>query len=215
MPSSDENIQIIVPAKARKYLTNDEVMKSLLSEVLPSFPPPHGDVYMDLIEAIVYQQISIKAAKSIFERIKAHFGGFIPPPDEMSLVDHEELRGLGLSNQKARYMHNIGAFFELHQFRHSDFIEMTDSQIIGLLTEIKGVGLWTVQMILIFSLGRPDVFPFADYGVESAMVSLYSLDNEKKKALITEMIEISSGWAPYRTYATLLLWGWKRAQMNL
>jgi len=182
---------------------------------LPSFPPSQGDVYLDLIEAIVYQQISIKAAKSIFHRITSYFGGSIPAPDELYRVEHSELRGLGLSNQKARYMHNIATFFNERQLVHSEFIEMNDEEIIKLLTEIKGVGIWTAQMILIFSLWRPDVFPAADYGIETAMVSLYGFSSESKKALVNDMITVAANWAPYRTYGSLLLWGWKRAQMNL
>ena len=190
-------------------------MQSLLSAKMPSFPPSKCDVYLDLIEAIVYQQISIKAAMSIFNRITDYFGGMIPPPNELAIIDHDELRSLGLSNQKARYMHNIAVFFEERQYRHSDFIEMNDEAIIKLLTEIKGVGVWTAQMILIFSLSRPDVFPVADYGVETAMVSLYHFDPEGKRELAQNMKLAAENWAPYRTYGTLLLWGWKRAQMNL
>ena len=215
MPSSTENIKIKVPRKVRTQLNNDNVMKMLLTEVLPSFPPSKGDVYLDLIEAIVYQQISIKAAKSIFDRITGHFGGVIPPPEELSLVEHDELRGLGLSNQKARYMHNIAIFFNERQLAHSEFIEMTDEDIIKLLTEIKGVGVWTAQMILIFSLWRPNVFPVADYGIETAMVSLYGFKPDGKRELAQNMMTVAKKWEPYRTYGTLLLWGWKRARMNL
>lgn len=215
MPSSIKNIRIKIPRKVRSHLNSDIVMRTLLSEVLPSFPPSKGDVYMDLIEAIVYQQISIKAAKSIFNRVTGYFGGVIPAPYELSLVEHDELRGLGLSNQKARYMHNIAIFFNERQLAHSEFVGMTDEEIIGLLIEIKGVGVWTAQMILIFSLWRPDVFPVADYGIETAMISLYGIESDVKKELTKSMIMTAANWAPYRTYGTLLLWGWKRAQMNL
>jgi DNA-3-methyladenine glycosylase II len=92
---------------------------------------------------------------------------------------------------------------------------MSDEEIIKFLTEVKGVGVWTAQMILIFSLWRSDVFPVADYGVETAMVSLYGFKPDNKKALTGNMIMAASHWAPYRTYGTLLLWGWKRARMNL
>ena len=215
MPSSIKNIRIKIPRKVRSRLNNDIVMRNLLSEVLPSFPPSKGDVYMDLIEAIVYQQISIKAAKSIFDRITGHFGGIIPAPYELSLVEHDELRGLGLSNQKARYMHNVATFFDERQLTHSEFVEMTNEEIINLLTEIKGIGVWTAQMILIFSLWRPDVFPVGDYGIETAMVSLYDIESDVKRELAKSMTMTAANWAPYRTYGTLLLWGWKRAQMNL
>lgn len=215
MPSSIENIQIKVPVKIQNHLSQDIVMKALLNETLPSFPPSKGDVYQDLIEAIVYQQISIKAAKSIFDRIERYFGGVLPPSNELCLVEHEELRSLGLSNQKARYMHNIAKFFEERKLQHTDFIKMDDEEIIKLLTTIKGVGVWTAQMTLIFSLWRLDVFPAADYGIETAMVSLYGLNSDRKRELVNSMNKTSEIWAPYRTYGTLLLWGWKRAQMNL
>jgi len=200
------------------HLSVDQVFKQMCDEIKKEgkyqFPEATKKVYEDLIEAIVYQQVSIKAAKTVFGRIKEHFGGVIPPSEEMSLVPHDSLRAHGLSGRKATYLIHIAQFFDERKLRDQDFLKMPDEEIINLLTQIKGVGIWTVQMILIFSLGRPDVFPKLDLGIQQAMMERYQFQLEIKQRFV-KMDEIASLWKPYRTYATLLLWRWKRIQMGI
>ena len=204
-----------IPRKAKEALLPDPVMSVLLSDITLNFPPSKGSVYEDLIEAIVYQQISIKAAKSIFERFCAHFGGSVPVKEDLAYAEITEMRSLGLSNQKAQYVKNIATFFLERNLVHEQLERMDDQALIDLLTEIKGVGIWTAQMILIFSLVRPDIFPVKDYGIQTAMQELYSVGSSSPRAMTQEMEKIALAWKPYRTYGTLLLWGWKRKQMNL
>lgn len=206
---------IKIPANARRTLQGDRVLKELLDQVTPDFPPSRGSVYEDLIEAIVYQQISIKAAQSIFGRFCHHFEGSIPDPATLRNIDIDELRTLGLSGQKAAYVRNIADFFFVEQITNDQLETMPDEALIKKLTQIKGVGVWTAEMILIFSLARPDVFPVLDYGIQTAMHALYQLPDLKQRDLRGRMSEIAEGWRPYRTYGTLLLWGWKRKQMGL
>ncbi|MDX1477570.1 MAG: DNA-3-methyladenine glycosylase [Saprospiraceae bacterium] len=204
-----------IPKQAAAVLSKDKVLRNLQQSVEINFPPSRGSVYEDLIEAIVYQQISIKAARSIFERFMGYFGGLVPPPAELAQAPHDALRALGLSNQKATYVRNIAIYFEEEGLTHEEIVAMDDPAIIQTLTGIKGVGVWTAQMILIFSLLRPDVFPVTDYGIQTAMKELYDIDDVPNRALIKQLEQRAEAWKPYRTYASLLLWSWKRKQMNV
>jgi DNA-3-methyladenine glycosylase II len=204
---------IIIPDKARAALVRDPVLKDVLDKVEVSFPPSRGSVYADLVEAIVYQQISIKAAQAIFMRICRHFGG-VPSAEELLDTREEELRALGLSRSKAQYMKNIAAFFLEEKLGDAQLQQMDNQVIVELLTRIKGVGEWTVQMILIFSMAREDVFPAGDYGVLSAMLELYGVRATTRRAQTDEIITIAETWRPYRTYGTLIVWSWKRQQIG-
>ena len=197
----------------RTHLEKDPTLKRLFSEVqCPPLSPSYA-VYGDLLESIVYQQVSIKAAKTVFNRFCALFDG-IPAPHVLESQELAHVRSVGLSGVKARYLINIAEFFNNNQLTNEQFQALTDQDIIDLLTQIKGVGKWTVQMILISSLGRSDVFPDGDLGIQQAMAELYDLKLEAK-ALRGAMHTIAESWRPYRTYATLLLWRWKRKQMGL
>lgn len=107
-------------------------------------------------------------------------------------------------------MLNVAAFFQEKKLIQQDWPTLSDQEIIDLLTQIKGVGKWTVEMVLIFTLHRTDVLPLADLGIQQAFALLYGLDlNQRKKALFQEMHEIAEAWSPYRTYACLYLWQFK------
>ena len=190
-------------------------MKKVMEEVGSfSFPEPRGTVYADLVEAIAYQQVSIKAAKTVYERFLQRYQGVTPPSDILIHEIPEVLRRDGFSLRKGQYMINIARFFEDQGLIDASFSNLPDQEIINLLTRIKGVGVWTVEMILISSLMRPDVFPVLDLGIQQAMQMLYGITSDKK-ALFAEMEKVAESWQPYRTYATLLLWRWKRIQMGL
>ena len=191
-----------------------KVCNDILKERPYVFPTFSKNIYEDLIEAIVYQQVSIKAAKTVFARLKAGLGDIIPPPSELEHVSTDALRSFGLSRQKAAYVVNIAHFFRENELDNAAFLDMPDPEIIDLLTRIKGVGVWTVQMILMTSLGRPDVFPKLDLGIQQAMKELYGIELQKRE-LFLKMDEIAEQWRPYRTYACFLLWRWKRIQMGI
>ena len=167
-------------------------------------------VFHELVKNIVYQQISVKAADSIHARFVKYIGTDDFTPEDLALYSPEELRTAGLSRQKSGYILNIGRFFAENQIEESTWEEMEDQEIIDMLTQIKGVGEWTVQMILMIQLLRPDVFPKKDLGIQLAMKKLYNLESEKKE-LLKEMEEIAENWKPYRSAASFYLWSWKRA----
>lgn len=174
---------------------------------LPDFAPSRK-VYFDLLESIVSQQLSVKVATVIFNRFCALFPDNYPNPEILAAFSIEQLRNVGLSNQKASYLQNVALFSLQNDLENHNWDTMSDEEIIMFLTQIKGVGKWTAQMILMFTIGRPDVFPVDDLGIQQAMIKLFSLDENDKK-IKQKMIELSMPWKPYRTIACRYLWRWK------
>jgi DNA-3-methyladenine glycosylase II len=166
-----------------------------------------GDVYANLLRAVIFQQLSGKAAATIHGRFVALFDDGYPHADQLLQLGEQSLRGVGLSRQKLGYVQNIARFFRERQLEKQSWKDWPDEDIIRQLTEIKGVGQWTVEMILIFTLNRPDVFPVDDLGIQQAMAKLYDLP-ERGKALQNRMRLLAEPWRPYRSYATRCLWKW-------
>ncbi len=189
-----------------------------LAEIMPLITLPeidiHNDIYFDLLESIVSQQLSVKAASTIFGRFLALFPDKKPSPEAILARSIEELRWCGLSGQKAGYIGNIARYWIDHHEANQDWMAMDDDTIIQELTSIKGVGKWTVQMILMFRLGRTDVFPVDDLGIRQGMIGLYGIEWKIGKELIKEMNHIAESWRPYRSEASRYIWRWKDGQKN-
>lgn len=167
-----------------------------------------SDLREYLVSSIISQQLSVKVADVIKRRFLALYPGEFPTNKQILSSTTEALRGIGLSNQKLAYIKNIARHFEDHKLDDHDWDQMEDEEIIRFLTEIKGVGQWTAEMVLMFGLGRPDVFSAGDYGIQQAMKKLYKIDLEGK-ALRERMHKISEKWKPFRSIACLYLWAWK------
>lgn len=193
---------------AQKHLSQDPRLKPLIEKIeAPQFTPGR-DVYFDLLESIVSQQLSVKVADVIFGRFVNLFSDKKPLPELVVACPFEQLRSVGLSNQKASYIQNTAQFFIEKDLKNTDWSSQTETEILQTLTQIKGVGKWTVEMIMMFSLGKPDVFPIDDLGIQQAMIKLYQIE-ETGKSLRTKMLEIAEPWRPYRTTASRYLWRWK------
>jgi len=162
-----------------------------------------------LIASIISQQLSTKVAAIIFSRFLALFDGKEPSCEQVLKCTNDQLRSIGLSQSKVNYIQNVAQFFLEHQITDKQLYKMEPDAIIDLLTQIKGVGKWTVQMLMLFSLGQEDVFAVDDLGIQQAMTRLYQIKYETKKELHSKMISISNKWTPYRSYACLHLWQWK------
>jgi DNA-3-methyladenine glycosylase II len=162
-----------------------------------------------LIASIISQQLSTKVAKIIFLRFLDLYAGKEPTCLQVLATDPTVLRGIGLSNSKVGYVQNVAVFFIENKVTDKQLYTMPPEQVIELLTQIKGVGKWTVEMLLMFSLGQEDVFAVDDLGIQQAMIKLYKIKFETKKDLRTKMLKKSLSWSPYRTYACLHLWQWK------
>lgn len=165
-----------------------------------------GDVYHDLIRAIMGQQLSVKAAETIYLRFLELFEDGYPHPEILNGLSDDTLRDKGVSRQKSGYVRNVAAYFLDHGLQTEDVNTMTNDEIIDQLTSIKGVGKWTVQMMLMFTLQRPDVFAPDDLGIQKGIQAIYHLEKLKGKSLKKEMINISDKWSPYRTIACMYLW---------
>ena len=180
-----------------------------LAVVIPQIELPdvhkHNDIYLDLLDSIVSQQLSVKAAGTIFQRFLEIFDNLNPTPHRVLDTDMEILRGCGLSYQKARYIQNIAAYWIENQCIKKDWLALSDDEIIAELTTIKGVGKWTVQMILMFRLNRLDVFPIDDLGIRQGMMRLYSVEATGKE-LVKQLTEIAEAWRPYRSVACRYVW---------
>jgi DNA-3-methyladenine glycosylase II len=162
-----------------------------------------------LIASIISQQLSTKVAKIIFLRFLDLYDGKEPTCMQVLATDTSVLRGIGLSNSKVNYVQNVATFFIENQVTDKQLYTLPPEQVIALLTQIKGVGQWTVEMLLMFSLGQEDVFAVDDLGIQQAMIKLYKIKFDSKKDLKIKMLKKSLPWAPYRTYACLHLWQWK------
>ena len=168
----------------------------------------HSDLYLDLIEAIVSQQLSGQAAATIFDRFLDLFPRRQPTPRRLRAMRLERLRAAGLSRQKAGYLHNVAAFALCHDLSRAALRPLSDDEIVALLTQIKGVGRWTAEMLLMFPLDRPDVFPVDDLGIQLAMQQLYGLRSRGPR-LRRRLTAIAEAWRPHRTLACKHLWRWR------
>lgn len=169
----------------------------------------HKNIPLRLMASIMSQQLSTKVAKVIFKRFLDLYNKKEPKPQQVINTPLETLRAIGLSNAKANYVKNVAAFCLEHKITDKKLLQLSNQEIIDLLTQIKGVGKWTVEMLLMFSLGREDVFAVDDLGIQQAMIKLYHLDTSNKKILKEKMLKIAEKWSPYKTYACLHLWAWK------
>lgn len=162
-----------------------------------------------LMASIISQQLSTKVAAIIFGRFIALFDGKEPSCEQVLACTNESLRSIGLSQSKVHYIQNVAQFFLDHKITDKQLYAMEPEAILDLLTQIKGVGKWTVEMLMLFSLGQEDVFAVDDLGIQQAMIRLFKIEYVTKKELHTKMLTISSKWAPYRSFACLHLWQWK------
>lgn len=192
------------------HLSKDKKLKKLIENHPTVSIRKSPDIVFYLIASIMSQQLSAKVAATITTRFLELYGGRKPKPQEILATPTETLRSIGLSNSKASYVHNVARFALEQSMDHTRLHEMSDEDIIEYLTQIKGVGRWTVEMLLMFALGREDIFAIDDWGVQNAMLHIYKLDRTNKKAFRQELLRISAKWSPYRSYACMHLWKWKK-----
>lgn len=181
----------------------------ILAAVIAAYPEPriapHTQYYQELVESIISQQLSVKAAAAILQRFRDLFAGSFPDPSAILTKDVETYREIGLSRQKASYIRDLASkvLDGTVQFDHLE--QLPNQEIIAELTQIKGVGEWTVHMFLIFCMSRLDVLPVGDLGIRNGIQRLYGLE-ERPSA--EEVAEISSqrGWSPYESIASWYIW---------
>ncbi len=199
--ASPENFQI-----AADYLReHDPILAGIIKNGgLPTFTP-HKNYYQELVESIISQQLSVKAAATILKRFRDLFGEDFPSPEAILATDIEDLRGVGLSRQKASYIKDLAArvLDGSVQFSHLD--SLSNQEVIDELIQIKGVGVWTVHMFMMFCMGRLDVLPTGDLGIKNGIYKLYDLP-EKPTIEDIEMIALNNKWHPYESIASWYVW---------
>lgn len=164
---------------------------------------PRTDSYGTLVRAVVGQQVSAKAAAAIFDRVLALFGGSTPTPAELLAIEAERLREAGLSGRKVEYLRDLAAHVESGELELERLPAMSDEEVIAEITAVRGFGIWTAQVFLMFDLERPDVLPTADIGIRRAVQIAYGLDEPPDHDRLTEIAE---PWRPHRTLACIYLW---------
>ena len=202
-------IPTTLPRGARRATQHLVQVDPILGEVIRRVGPfrlqrPTTGTHFDAVcRSIVYQQLSGKAAATIHGRVLGLYGGRAPLPHELAATTDEELRGVGLSRQKLSYLKDLAARVAGNHLPIEDLHELPDDDVIDALVRVKGVGKWTAQMFLMFRLGRPDVLPELDLGIQKAVQRAYHL---RKRPLPERVLKIGAVWKPYRTVASWYLW---------
>jgi len=181
---------------------SDPVLRAIIEHVGPcrmGFTPAE---FCSLAEAIVYQQLNGKAALTIFQRFTKLAGEPLTPEGVLKLTD-QQLRGVGLSKQKSSYLKDLAAKTSAGLLDFSRLPDLADEEVIEHLTQVKGIGVWTAHMFLMFSLRRPNVLPTGDYGIQMAMKKHYK---KRKLPKPKDMEKIAKAWHPYRSVACWYMW---------
>lgn len=191
-------------AAAERHLRrNDPVMRRVIQRVGPCSYPLRRDRFGSLARSIVYQQISGAAARTILRRLVVALPDGKLTAAGLASFTLEQYRLAGVSKQKASYLKSLAERSLEGDLRLSQIGRLSDDQIIAELTEVKGIGVWTAQMFLMFSLGRPDVLPWDDLGVRQAIRKLYAFDEMPNRA---ESERIAAPWRPYASVASWYCW---------
>ena len=192
----------------RKHLRKDPVLAQLIVNVR-ELPGVQVNIPVRLMSAIVSQQLSTRVAAVIWGRFLGLYNRREPSCKRVLETPSEKLRSVGLSEAKVNYVKSVASFCLEHTITAKRLSTMSDEEVIHLLIQIKGVGVWTVQMLLMFSLYMPDIFAPDDGGIQQAMAALYGLDYTNKRQLKVSMNAIAEQWSPYRSFACIHLWEWK------
>jgi DNA-3-methyladenine glycosylase II len=193
---------------AYRILNKDKVLKKVILKTGQLKPLPTKDLYHSLLTCVVSQQLSIKAADTIWNRVLQLFPDQDPTPELVLAMEADKFRACGMSYQKAGYLKNIASFALTETLSYKKLYRKDDETLKEHLIKIKGIGQWSAEMILIFNLNRQDIFPLDDVGIQSMMKSLYGIESNKQQ-LKQEMLEVANQWKPYRSLACRHLWKYK------
>ena len=187
----------------RSLLRHDRRLAPVIRDAGPCEMLPTGDPYRALLRSVVFQQLAGSAARAIAGRLRARYRGRYPKPADLLATSDAELRGVGLSRQKIAALRAIASAFHSGELSNRRLYRLDDAAVVEAVTQVRGVGEWTAHMLLMFSLGRPDVLPVGDYGVRKGAMRVYGLGDLPKPA---ELEAIAESWRPYRSVASWYLW---------
>ena len=190
--------------RARRALARrDRRLARVIRAAGPCRIRPQGDPYGPLVRSIVFQQLQGRAAGAIAGRLRARFGGRYPRPEAVATTKDPELRAVGLSRQKIAALRSLAEAFSDGSLNGRRLFRMDDEAVVEAVTRVHGIGEWTAHMLLIFSLGRPDVLPVGDYGVRKGAQQTYGLRELPSPAQLEQLAE---PWRPYRSVGAWYLW---------
>lgn len=197
------------PKVVNHFKKSDPTLYKILDKIHNAYGPfplkdklKPSEYFNELVESIVSQQLSIKAADTIYSRVKALLPNGKVTPENILKISHEDLRKCGLSNAKASYVKDLAQKVKDKEVHLEKLDSMTNEQVIEELTKIKWIGPWTAEMFLMFSLNREDVFSHGDLGLKNALKKIYNLENPTKN----DLEKIVLKWCPYRTWGCRILW---------
>ena len=191
---------------AQEYLANnDQRLASIIKTYGNCLIEPHSDHYSELVSSIVGQQLSVKAASTIWQRVLALSGGNAPTPEQLMKTDTEALRVCGLSYAKVAYVKDLAAHIIDGRLNMNHIAAQDNQEVIRQLTAVKGIGEWSAHMFLIFSLGRLDVLPVGDLGIKKAAQAVYKLEGLPDAVTLKDLSD-KRGWTPYESVAAWYLW---------
>ena len=188
---------------AMNHLKNDVTLGKVIEKVGILDERKSTDYYLSLTESIISQQLSVKVADIIYARFVALFSQQKVTPEEVLQIDTEMMRGVGMSYAKIKYIKALAEHVIASPTMFEKFDDMSDEDIIAELIQIHGIGRWTAEMFLIFTMGRPDVFSYGDLGLKNAIRRLYNFENHPTAE---EAAGITDAWKPYRSYGSRYLW---------
>ncbi len=187
---------------AKKHLiTRDKILGTIITKYQGETLTLREDAFYTLARSIIGQQISVKAADSVWKKFESQLGN-VTAKTAITTSD-DILRECGISGQKIRYLHGLAEYFIENEARVQNWQNLSDEEILTELTALNGIGRWTAEMFMIFHLARPDVLPLADIGLQKAIFRHY---NQEQRMSLTEIFELSQNWKPYRSVATWYLW---------
>jgi DNA-3-methyladenine glycosylase II len=192
-------------AAARHLSKHDSVLAEIISNSPPCTIRPHENYYQELVESIISQQLSVKAARSILGKFLGLFDGKFPKPEQILGKSVEELRTAGLSNAKAAYVRDLAQHVLDNTLNLSILNTLSNEEIIGELVAVKGIGEWTAHMFLMFAMGRLDILAHGDLGIKNGIQKLYGLSSLPTPTEVQELA-VKNSWHPYESVACWYIW---------
>ncbi len=192
-----------------KALAHLRAVDPVMARLITDYPQPtftkHVNYYQELVDSVIGQQLSVAAARAIEGRFKALFGGEFPTPEQILRVDIETLRGVGFSRPKARYVQDLAQKIIDGDVTFADLDSQSNDEIIAELTQVKGIGEWTVHMFLMFCMARLNVLPVGDLGIRNGVTKLYGLMHQATAEDVARIAE-QQNWRPFESVASWYVW---------
>jgi DNA-3-methyladenine glycosylase II len=195
-----------VAQEAADYLRKaDVVLRPIIAAHGLCTIRPNKNYYQELVDAIISQQLSVYAARAIEQRFRDLFGGTFPSAEQILKTNVETLRGIGFSRAKALYVLDLAQHIVNGQIQFDHLDRLNNEEVIADLTAVKGIGIWTAHMFLMFCMGRPDILPVGDLGIRNGIRNLYDLQDIPTPAEIVQLAE-KHRWHPYESIASWYVW---------